>query len=51
MDTTAMTDKQYLSILNFIAALVERCKTEDDHKEVAKLIREAAQAFQAQDSE
>ena len=35
-----MTDKQYQSILNLIAALVEKCKTEEEIQEAAKLIRE-----------
>ena len=41
-----MTDKQYQSILNLIAALVEKCKTEEETHEVAKLIREVTQQFQ-----
>ena len=35
-----MTDRQYQSILNLIAALVEKCKTEEEIQEVAKLIKE-----------
>jgi len=45
-----MTDKQYQSILNLIAALVEKCKTEDEIKEAAKLIREVTQNFPAADT-
>jgi len=41
----SMTDKQYQSILNLIAALVEKCKTEEEIKEAAKLIREVTQNF------
>ena len=44
---TLVTDKQYQSILNLIAALVEKCKSEDEIKEAAKLIREVTQSFTA----
>jgi hypothetical protein len=42
---TIMTDRQYQSILNLIAALVEKCKTEDETREVAQLIRDVTQNF------
>jgi anthranilate phosphoribosyltransferase len=35
-----MTDRQYQSILSLVAALIEKCKTEEEIKEAAKLIRE-----------
>ena len=38
-----MTDKQYQSILNLIAELIEKCKTEDEIKRAAKLIKELTQ--------
>ncbi|MCL2531601.1 MAG: hypothetical protein FWE40_05540 [Oscillospiraceae bacterium] len=38
-----MTDKQYQSILNIVAALVEKCQTKEETKEAAKLIREMTQ--------
>jgi hypothetical protein len=41
----SMTDRQYQSILNLIAALVEKCKTEEETKEVSKLIREVTTNF------
>jgi len=41
----SVTDKQYQSILNLIAALVEKCRTEAEIKEAAKLIREVTQNF------
>jgi len=50
MSTISMTDKQYQSILNLIAALVEKCKTEEEIKEAAKLIREVTQNFPAAES-
>jgi len=40
-----MTDKQYQSILNLIAAFIEKCKTEDEIKEAAQLIREITKNF------
>jgi hypothetical protein len=40
MEAKSMTDKQYQSILNLIAALVEMCKTPEDIENAAKLIRE-----------
>ena len=45
MSEQSMTDKQYQSILNLIATLVEKCKSEEETKEVAKLIREVTQNF------
>jgi len=45
-----MTDKQYQSILNLIAALVEKCKTEEEVKEAAKLIREVTSNFPPSES-
>ena len=44
-----MTDKQYQSILNLIAALVEKCKTEEEIKEVAVLVREVTKNIQQGD--
>jgi len=45
MSESSMTDRQYQSILNLIAALVEKCKTEQETREVAQLIREVTQNF------
>jgi len=40
MDTPIMTDRQCRSILNLIAAsLVEKCRTEEESREAAQLIR------------
>ena len=41
-----MTDKQYQSILNLITSLIEKCRTEEEIKEAAKLIREVTQNLQ-----
>ena len=46
-----MTHKQYLSIFNLIAAYIEKCKTEDETKEAAKLIREITQNLSPNSSE
>ena len=43
-----MTDKQYQSILNLIAALIEKCKTEEEIKEAARLIREVTKTIQVE---
>jgi len=43
-----MTDKQYHSLLNLIAALVEKCRTEEESSEAAKLIRAVTQNFPAE---
>ena len=48
---TTMTDKQYQSILNLIAAFIEKCKTEEEIKEAAKLIREVTQNLQPTEHE
>ena len=48
MDKKSMTDKQYQSILNLIAALVEKCRTEEESREVANLIRDVVQNFPPQ---
>ncbi len=45
-----MTDKQYHSILNLIAALVEKCKTEAEVQEAAQLIRDVTRNIPAPDS-
>ena len=47
----SVTDRQYQSILNLVAALVEKCKTEKEVKEVAKLIRDVTKNFAQTDAQ